>query len=237
MIPASLVALAVAACIAAAPLGPDAVESVERAQAYVAQDNYPAARAALAEAAATQEHPAIVFAQAQVERLAGECAAAIEFYEAFAALQSDPADASEAHRWIAHCRAQLPQPPPPEPEPPAPVATQNPDTSPALSNDAWRRDAGGAGLVAGGAVILASGIGILAAGLVGRPSPSQTATEGEYASAVTRSRALVGTGSVLVPVGVSIALAGVIRYVFVARHSRAARASVGRALTTFVVRF
>ncbi len=222
----------------AAPLSPEAEASVHRAEHYVAMENYEAARAALAEAAAMQQHPAIIFARAQVERLAGDCASAIEFYRQFAQLQSDPEDAAEAHRWIADCQQHMPQPSPdptPAAPPPLTAAPETPAMQPPPRPDPW-----GVALLGMGAGTLAAGIGTLVAGRVLRPDPARVPTEADYGDAAARSTALQRAGFALAPVGAALVIAGGIRLVAVARRRRfrpESTSTLVNAMTSLTVRF
>ncbi len=93
--------------VALAVFAPTVDELAARAEAAFTEEDYDAVTAALREAQAIDPRPGFVYGLAQADRLGGRCAAAMDGYAAYLALDPPAAPAEQARLGIAECRAIL----------------------------------------------------------------------------------------------------------------------------------
>jgi tetratricopeptide (TPR) repeat protein len=210
----------------AAPASP-----VERAEEAFEAGRYEDAADAFGEAFAADPDPKFVYAQAQAERLGGDCARAIELYDRFLALDPEPGPAEDARTNRERCRQDLERtspPPAPDPPPPRPkVVTLVHDDAPPAPRP-WHRDPLGGALVGSGLFVAALGTGLLVGGVTIDRSAADAAVEGDFERDRDRGLAMHRAGIALTAIGAAIVVGGVVRWIVVARRSRDARASARR---------
>lgn len=211
-------------------------EAVTRAEQAFAQEDYGAAADAFGDAYASNPLPRYLWAQAQAERLAGDCAAAVILYDRF--LDTGPADKDERDaREAKHaCQEQLGESAPaepPEPEPrTAPTTTRDPGVDDATGPidpappSRWYRDPWGGALVGSGVFVGGIGTGLLVSAIRLDREAADAATEGLYETghedAVLRQRVGIATLSV----GSALVIAGAVRWAIVGTRSRRARTAL-----------
>src|SRR5688572_3171688 len=113
--------------------------AVQRAEEAFQAGRYADAAEAFGEAYAEEPDPKFVYAQAQAERLGGDCAHAIEHYDRFLALDPEAGAAEDARTNRERCRQELERRrPPPPPDPPPPRVVEPVDES--APTRPWHRD-------------------------------------------------------------------------------------------------
>lgn len=233
--PTACIAVVVLATALLQPADAEA-DAVARAEAAFAEERYAAAADAFGEAYAARPLPRYLWAGAQAERLANDCAAAIELYDAFLATGPAPKDAGDARDAKQACTAKLereaPQPSTRAPEPsttdgnpPAPdpdVATARARERPPLK---WYRDPWGGALVGSGVFVGGIGVGLLVSAVRLDRDAADASTEGAYEAsredAVLRQRVGIAT----VSVGSALMVAGIVRWAIVGTRGRRHRAA------------
>jgi tetratricopeptide (TPR) repeat protein len=195
---------------------------VERAEEAFAAGRWDEAADAFGDAFEADPNPKFVYAQAQAERLGGDCARAIELYDRFLALDpsAGPAEAARTNR--ERCRQEIERsrpPPPPAPPPPGPGDVEPIDDEPLQpAARPWHRDPAGGALVGGGLVVTAIGAGLIGGAVVRDRSASDAPIEGDFEgdrdSALTMHRA----GIALTAIGAALVVGGVIRWIVVSRR-------------------
>ena len=209
-----------------------AAEHVAAGKRYFSEQKYLEAAAEFRAAQDLQPDPKLLYSLAQAQRLAGDCAGAVQSYEAFIATKADPKLVEFSKENITRCKellAKEPKPPvekPVDPEPAqAPVAPP-PEAAPPLAEPPPRRDTqrGGRPWYADvvGDVMLGAGLAATAGGAVvwlnGRTAASAANDATDYAtfiekrdaasSAVTKQVIGIGVGVA----GVALAVGGIIHY-------------------------
>jgi tetratricopeptide (TPR) repeat protein len=197
--------------------------AIERAEEAFEAGRYAEAADAFGEAFAADPEPKFVYAQAQAERLGGDCARAIEHYDRFLALDPEPGPAEDARTNRERCRQELERsrpPPPPDPTPPRPTVV-GPVDEPSASQRPWHRDPLGGALVGSGLLVAGVGTGLLAGGVALDRSASDAAVEGDFERDRDRSVSMHRAGIALAAIGAAIVVGGVVRWIVVARRQRA----------------
>lgn len=219
----------VAACmLLAAPMGqpeflesPEARAHFEDAQRRFESRDYKGAAAALDAAYAIEPAADLLYPWAQAERLDGDCERAIELYRAFLTAEPPEEHARLAEQNIATCEDLLERQHREEsrqaPQPTAAAADAG-DTAP---DRRWQRDVAGGILVGTGAGGLVVGTGLLIAALHGASSVSEAADVHDYDKRIERATLQRNLAVGAFAVGGALAVAGVVRYVLVARRPRA----------------
>ena len=209
---------AIAWLLAVAPASP-----VDRAEEAFQAGRYTDAAKAFGEAYEADPDPKFVYAQAQAERLGGDCASAIEHYDRFLALDPDPEPAEAARTNRERCRQELERskPPPPPPDPPRPrtMVDDDPVDQPTRARP-WHRDPLGGALVGSGLVVTALGTGLLAGGVVLDRNAADAGIEGDFESDRERALGMHRAGIALTAIGAAIAIGGIVRWIVVARGQR-----------------
>jgi tetratricopeptide (TPR) repeat protein len=208
---------AIALFLASAPASP-----VERAEEAFQAGRYTDAANAFGEAYEADPDPKFVYAQAQAERLGGDCASAIEHYDRFLALDPDPEPAEAARTNRERCRQELERakpPPPPEPPSPRTMADRDPVDTPTHARP-WHRDPLGGALVGSGLVVTALGTGLLAGGVVLDRNAADAGIEGDFERDRDRATSMHRAGIALTAIGAAIVIGGVVRWIVVARGQR-----------------
>jgi tetratricopeptide (TPR) repeat protein len=213
----SAVAVVIAALAIASP--------VDEAEAAFAEERFAEAAELFDAAYQADPQPRYLFAQAQSERFAGNCARAIELFDAF--LATSPTARAEQDARVAQreCEAKTEPPPPPPPPDPAPADLDeeelaDDDPPPPARTRPWHRDPLGGVLVGGGLAVTTVGLALLGGAIrIDRGAPSayeEALYESEQQRAVTLHRAGFG----LIGAGAALVLGGVIRWVVVARRRK-----------------
>jgi tetratricopeptide (TPR) repeat protein len=194
------------------PMRPDAQALYDRALSRFATRDYAAAIGDLEAGYALEPRRDFLFAEAQAQRLRGDCAGAVGLYQRF--LRSGPpaVQASAAQIALGRCAQELanrPQVVVTVPAPPAPPAPP----------PKWWHDPWGLTLSGGAVVGLGVGVGYLAAALAARDDAGGAPTLGEYARrwSVAETRLDVAVGALAV--GGALAAVGIARFVIVRRRA------------------
>jgi hypothetical protein len=198
----------------------------EEKQVAAANDEFMKASVAFGEAYALTKEAPFLYAQAQSERLAGHCDAAVKHYDEFLATDPAPEEAQKAQvrRELCLKAPAAPVTPPPK------VAPQPGDTEPRPSHGPrrkWVRDPAGGVLVALGGLT-----GIIGASLIGFAttrdgSAVSAGNEDEYLNRKEAARVQHRVGIAAVAVGGAMLIAGVTRWGVLAARERKQRASAG----------
>ncbi|MBV1860845.1 MAG: hypothetical protein KUG77_20690 [Nannocystaceae bacterium] len=176
--------------------------------------------------------PVHLYSQAMSLRRAGSCVEAIGVFEAFIAERPPESDVEAARMQVAQCVALVDRAAPK----PTPPAEPNPSASPPLTSSAgeahppvrfsWARDPWGGVLIAVGGVTALTGGGLL---LVSSGSTNAPAAETERGHARRETDVLNTStaGLVLLGVGATLLVGGILRYSVVARRDGRKRGSDG----------
>lgn len=208
---------------AAADTATDAANHAAAGKQAFAEGKYAEAITAFREANKLQPDPKLLYAIAQAQRMAGDCASAIATYEEFIKTKADDKLVEFSQANITRCKEVLASQPKPEPKPepkpdpkPEPeIKRYPPKPAPARGTSSWTSDWIGHGLVAGG--VGAAVVGTLLwtkgrsdAAAVNDATDHEAflAAQDKASSAVTRQRIGIAIGLV----GVAAIAGGVIHY-------------------------
>jgi tetratricopeptide (TPR) repeat protein len=217
---------------------PGAKQHFQRAQRHFDGEQYAEAIPELKAAYALEPDPLLLYAWAQAERLAGNCARAIELYRKFLATGPTPQQARLAETNVVDCEASLgravPPPPPavtPEPAAEDPKAHQ-PDGPPKQGPRPWHRDWLGGTLVGVGGATAVAGTIVFALGRRQGANAPDARNEQDYFEQADAARTKNTVGAAVLGAGGVILLGGVIRWATLARRQRkhGARPQVGLAI-------
>ncbi|MBV1857560.1 MAG: hypothetical protein KUG77_04045 [Nannocystaceae bacterium] len=219
---------------------PEAQTLVSEAQILFSEGNFGEAAKLIEKAYLIEPVPELLFPWAQAEREQGNCRAAIDLYGRLLEEVPEGRMAESARKNIALCEEEMPaeedvvpvveddsfeeEPYEPEPEP-EPVPVTKTDTQPKAKQ--WYKDPAGGVLTGLGVVGVGAGAALLivASGNAnGAPdAPSLSDYHSQSDTALTQRNA----GAGVLTVGGALLVAGVIRYVLVAKKNKAsATASV-----------
>lgn len=210
------IAVVVAALVAFAPPVPPsgptsrpAAEAAEAALAHWEAGRYAEARAAIARAYMIEPWPEYLYARAQIERAAGDCVAAREFYGLY--LDADPPErgAALAREGIEACPV-VPEVAPDEVDAPPPASTR-------------RVDPLGVSLAALGGAGVVIGAGLYIGMATERRAAERAEVHDAFGDRLARARRLSVAASAVISVGAMLAIAGVVRLAIVARRGKARR--------------
>lgn len=215
---------------------------VGRAAAHVEAGRYEQALAVLDEAERERPLPVFVYVRATVEERRGRCEQAMALYRDFLAHDVPQADAEDARRGQARCRAALGLPaedavvaePPAgddtggEVEPDAPDGIErDTDPAPAAADDRepprarrWYADPLGGALMAGGVVGLGVGIGLSAQSRADARAADDAASLQTFDDRAQRAIRLDRAGIATMAVGGALLVAGAVRYAVVGTRDR-----------------
>jgi tetratricopeptide (TPR) repeat protein len=209
--------------------------SVEKADAAWAEGRYAEAASAYAQAYAETGDIAYLYARAQAQQEAGDCAAAIATYEAFIATEPLPEAVAAAEDAVKTCRARLPEPAPaPEAEPvaepssppPEPIAPADPPDRAEPVARPWQRDPAAAVLVAVGSAGIVSGVVLAVVARTEQDAAERASDVVGYGEHNDRAVALSRASIPVLVVGGALVIGGAVRYGLLARKHRAASARV-----------
>lgn len=190
---------------------------LERGEQRFRDKDYPGAIAAFDAGYALDPQPIFLYDKAQAQRLSGDCASAIESYNAFLATDPPANEATRAKKNIASCEASLPLP---VEEPAAPVEHREPapieDAASApvpiaieREQRAWWSDTLGVTLLTSGVVGLGVGVGFAVSARTAAYDTSQAGDTDTWSDARDRwqrdriiAGVALGAGTVLVVSGV-----------------------------------
>ncbi|MCR9164458.1 MAG: tetratricopeptide repeat protein [Nannocystaceae bacterium] len=221
---------------------PEAQSLVSEAQFLFSEGNFADAAKLIEKAYLIEPVPELLFPWAQAEREQGNCRAAIDLYNRMLEEIPEGPMADSARQNIARCEEEQPEvvavveddPLPeetyePEPEPdPEPAPAKPTDEGPPKSGaKQWYKDAAGGVLTGLGVVGVGTGAALLVVAsstAEGAPDASNVeAYREESDRAVTQRNA----GAAVLSIGGALLVAGVIRYVLVAKKNKSsATASV-----------
>ncbi|MCA9650516.1 MAG: hypothetical protein KC501_11445 [Myxococcales bacterium] len=227
-------------------VGPAQSDAARRAEAAFEAKDYPAAAQAAAEAYAEQGDPVFLYAQAQAERLGGDCRSASTHYREFLrAVPTGPA-AEAARSNIEQCEATLAEVPPepssstPKPDAGDPTTTRSdPGAEPLPSATADLegladepgprgearppiRDPWGWALVGVGTAALGTGAGLIAWSRVDARAAAEATDVLSYGERIDRAYVVSRVGIPVLVVGGALVVAGVTRFALLARRRRRA---------------
>lgn len=198
----------------------DAAAKAEEGKKAFAENRYADAIAAFRAANELVPDPKLIYAIAQAQRMAGDCAAAVTSYEEFIKTKADDKLVEYSQANITRCKEQLAKEQPVQPvepvkpvEPAQPVAQPLPPPPPPREQPAsWTGDWLGHGLVVGGVIATALGIVVWSGGRGDAAAVGDATTHEEFLAArdaadgaVTRQRIGLGlavAGLALVGIGV-----------------------------------
>ena len=230
---------------------PTAEDTIAEAAALVGEERFDEARALLERAYATDPHPALLYARAQVERRAGQCEEARRLFEQFAA-DASKEDAHDALRLSEACTPSeadpateitTPEEPidaPTEDKAPTDAPTVSPaaepeqqserpsDSSegPPVDDRTWQRHPAPITLMAVGLGSSAAGIGLLVHASIRPPAPAEASNEGGYDDDVRAHRTRFGVGVALTAVGGALVVGAATTWGLMARKHRRQRATL-----------
>lgn len=235
-----------------APPSPPTGSPEARGERAYEDERYAEAAEAFGEAYAKSGDPKHLFAQAQAERIAGNCRAALNHYDEF--LRSDPGRKSRedaelgseeclealkarGETWLAPIANPEPGPPPApeevEPEDDEPEEVE-PDPEP-KDRAQWPRDKLAIGLVVGGALVGGVGLALIGAGVRLDRGAGDAPTERTFETDIDRSVRIHGAGIGIAAVGGAVLLGGVIRWAVVAKRERESKVALHPTLRGVVV--
>jgi tetratricopeptide (TPR) repeat protein len=213
----------------------EADKHAEAGKAAFAAERYSDAITEFRAANALRPDPKLVYAIAQAQRLAGDCAGAIKSYQEFIDTKSDAKLSEYSEANIARCKEELaakPTPAPVEPTPPAPAPDPSPAPAPSEPSSSeirlpppeeptdtgsrpWYRDWIGNALVITGVAGVAVGTTFY---VQGRNAASKANDAADYdsfldareaaSSALTKQR--IGLGAAIA--GVGLVVGGILHY-------------------------
>jgi tetratricopeptide (TPR) repeat protein len=213
--------------VAAADAGEGARLYAEGAELYV-QRRFPEAAAAFRRAYEADPQSKYLYNQAQAERLAGDCAAAVPTYRRF--LERDPPEEQrrQAEDNIAACGEVTAPPPPPVVVAPPPVAAPPPIAAPLPMQPPAPAEHPSAIADLPGGLLLAFGLAGAGAGagLLGwsyaleadaeDPDAQRTRTYDDHVALLDRAEVARTTGAVILAAGGALLIGAVTRYLVVA---------------------
>jgi len=205
-----LALLATAVSASADPAADAAAHSAAGKKAF-ADGKYTEAIAEFRAANALQADPKLLYAIAQAQRMANDCAAAIISYEEFIKTKADDKLVEYSEANITRCKEQLAKEPPKDPivapkpiePPPKPVVVEPPP--PRDDRASWTSDWVGHGLVGGG--VIAGAIGIVL--WTGGRSDAAAAADAENHADFIAARAAADGAVTKQRIGIGIAVTGV----------------------------
>ncbi|MBV1861705.1 MAG: hypothetical protein KUG77_25015 [Nannocystaceae bacterium] len=224
LVTSSVAPLTGVAAVAAAPsrhgvTDPEALAHVDAAGSAFQIGEYAKAAVHLKAAYAIEQRPELLYAWAQVERLAGHHRVAAGLYEAFLEQDPDSGSAGEAQAHMVEMRALAGEPP--EPTEPLPDDTE-PIVNDTEQDSAPARPLKGEWLAptllgAGGAIAIAGGV-VLILGRTRVTASIDAPTEQAYFSEIDAGRQVYYAGAATLGAGALIMVGGAIRYALVARR-------------------
>jgi tetratricopeptide (TPR) repeat protein len=212
---------------------PEALRLRKKALQSYQEGKYAQAAREFRAAHALDPDPEMLYALGQALRLAGDCAGAIQAYQAFLEGAERPDQKSAAREKIEFCRAQLPAEPDPASQPAAAVepsaqATAEPARDRVDRPSPWYTDVIGGVLVGSGVVAAATGTWLIASGRATIDRVDRADTEQEFLDAraeVPGARRRYYAGIGLAGAGAGLVAAGVLRYILRARAPETVAAS------------
>jgi tetratricopeptide (TPR) repeat protein len=195
-----------------APMSEEARVHYDRGLAFYGAKDYRAAFAELEAGYAVDPRREFLFAEAQAQRLAGDCQRAVPLYQRFLATDPSPVQVNAAQVGLARCAQQMAAAPPAPPPPPLPTVPALPPPTP------WYRDSVGGALLAGGVIGLGVGAGFLIAAAVAHNDATIYDDYAQRQSTIER-RGNIGVGALAA--GAVLTAAATYRY----HHVRAVRLS------------
>ncbi|HEY2901252.1 MAG TPA: hypothetical protein VGL59_11795 [Polyangia bacterium] len=198
----------------------------DRGLAFYGSKDYPAAIAELQAGYAADPRREFLFAEAQAQRLAGDCQHAVPLYQRFLATDPSAVQVNAAQVGLARCAQQMAAAPPAPPPPPPVVPALPPSPPPAP----WYRDSVGGALLAGGVIGLGVGAGLLIAAAVAHNDAGLYDDYAQRQSTIER-RGNIGVGALAA--GVVLTGAAAYRYNHVRAAAPPATAISGAVTPTF----
>ena len=214
------------------PMNDEARAHYDRGLNLYAAKDYAAAIHELEQGYAVEPRREFLFAQAQAQRLAGDCQRAVPLYQRFLATTPTAAQESAAQLGLARCAQQMAATPPtvvltPPPAPAPPVVA-----TPAPAPESWHRDVAGGALLTAGVLGLGVGSAFIAAAITA-PTSAADYDSYEHNRATAERRWRLGLGSAVA--GAALLAGGTYRYVVLRRRAAAAPSAgvTGALLPTF----
>lgn len=214
---AHVLAVVVSIAVTLASLGP-VEDAIERAGVQAADGKLDDAIGTIRSAREASDDPALIYVEAQLQRIAGNCEDAVPLYEAFLATHPPDEDRQEVDRNLDACREELGEPapvvPPPVVEAPPTPPPELEDTPPPPAPAAQGPDRIGLALWISGGVLLAGGAATYggAWGLRSRADRDNPSLD-TYLQREQRARTLSGAGIAIAGTGAAVLLGAVIRHV------------------------
>jgi hypothetical protein len=176
--------------------------------------------------------PRYLYMQAVIEADRSRCDAVRELVERYLATGPTPQEEQDAQRQIDRCQpppeVRAPVPPPVVTPPPAAPERVSPRPREVAARGPWRSDALGIGLTVSGGVALATAAGLLG-GTLGVWRNADDGTADRYVSRIELAQRLRTSTIVVASVGLTLAIAGVARFLDVAFSPRRRQRSGGTA--------
>jgi tetratricopeptide (TPR) repeat protein len=222
------------------PWSPEAKVHLDRGLELYEKKRYAEAIAEFEQGRALDPQPAFLYAQAQAERLSGDCEHAIGHYEQFLAQNPAPEREAAARANLGRCKDELarksppptpaPSPTPPAitaaPAPPAPVVQAGPRPR-AAEPAPWYADVLGATLVGGGTIALGVGSYLYAISIANEHEAQDAAgapgsdNYDQHRARIDRAERQRTIGVITAGAGVLLVTGGVLRYLLRTREPAA----------------
>jgi len=220
-----VLAIVVSLAVALATVGP-VDDALDEARARAGAGDVDGAIEIVRQARAQHDDRDLLFVEAQLHRIKGDCEEAVPLFEAFQATNPPEEDRAEVDRHLAECRETLGiETPPapadavePQPSPPPPVLTEPPDKptpeSGAPAPAAQGPDRIGLALWITGGVLAAGGLATYGASWGLRSSANDgNPTLDTYLDREQRARTVSGIGIATASVGAAILVGAAVRHI------------------------
>jgi len=180
-----------------AAMAPAAREHFQRGIDLYMKNDYRAAIAELQQGYAIDPSPEILFAWAQAERLAGDCATAIALYQRFVATGPPELQVRAAEENRASCEQTLASQTQTAPTPTPAIAVTR--SVPPGATPPWYADVTGDVLAGTGTLTIAAGAGLLVLSAKNLDAAPGQGTEGQFRDAVDRGQLerTIGIGALI----------------------------------------
>jgi hypothetical protein len=199
----------------------DTDPALERGLVHYEQGNYLAAVEEFRGGYQRTGHPTFLFAIAQAQRLAGDCAAAIASYRQYLDTQPAEGHATAATTHIAACQRKMSRPPPREQtmsrSAPAGTVVVARAGARGTVRGPWYTDALGGALVAAGVMAAGVGTGFFVGAAADVHAAAAAQTYGEHSGLVERAHTRRVIAWSVMAASSALVAGAMLRYIFIGR--------------------